>query len=107
MAWVRSPFLRNSLIAVFAIAGTGAWLSLDNFAQTHGFLINRTPPLPNWAYFFERGKRVERGEIEFFMPPSNSLGRAHFGAVRPAFGRIAAGMQGHHIHQRGPDGILL
>src|SRR3546814_18102374 len=47
MAWVRSPFLRNSLIAVFAIAGTGAWLSLDNFAQTHGFLINRTPSLPN------------------------------------------------------------
>src|SRR3546814_17600656 len=106
MAWVRSPFLRNSLIAVFAIAGTGAWLSLDNFAQTHGFLINRTPSLPNWAYFFERGKRVERGEIAFFMPPSNSLVRAHFGAEPPAFGKIAYGMLGDTISHRRSDVIL-
>src|SRR3546814_11759024 len=65
MAWVRSPFWRNSLIAIVAVAGTGAWLSLDNFAQTHGFLINRPPSLPNWAYLSERGQRLERGEIVF------------------------------------------
>ena len=94
MSWVRSPFLRNSLIAIAAVAGTVGWMSLDNFAQTHGFLINRTPSLPNWAYFFERGKRVERGEIAFFMPPSNSLVRAHFGAEPPAFGKIVYGMPG-------------
>src|SRR3546814_4423045 len=106
MAVVRSPCLRSSLIAVSAIAGTRAWLSLDDFAQTHGFLITRTPSVPNWAYFSGRGKRGERGEIAFFMPPSNSLVRAHFGAEPPAFGKIAYGMPGDNISHRGSDVIL-
>src|SRR3546814_18064798 len=97
MAWVRSPFWRNSLIAIVAVAGTGAWLSFDNFAQTHGFLINRTPSLPHWGYFFERGKRLERGEIAFFIPPSHPLVHPNFGAGPPASGKIVYGMLGANI----------
>lgn len=106
MVSVRSPFLRNSLIAIAAITATSAWLSLDNFAQTHGFFINRSPSLPNWAYFFERGRSVKRGEIAFFAPPSNSLVHAHFGTEPPVFGKIVYGMPGDRISHRGSDVVV-
>src|SRR3546814_3518448 len=70
MGRIRSPMLRNSLFAVGLVAGTSAWLSLDAYAQSHGFFINRSPSLPNWAYYFERGKAVKRGEVAFFAPRS-------------------------------------
>src|SRR3546814_11558250 len=94
MGRIRSPMLRNSLFAVGLVAGTSAWLSLDAYAQSHGFFINRSPSLPSWAYYFERGKAVKRGEVAFFAPPSNALVHAHFGAEQPVFGTIVYGLPG-------------
>src|SRR3546814_18313125 len=65
----------------------------------------RTDTLFPYTTLF-RSKRVERGEIAFVMPPSNSLVRAHFGAEPPAFGKIAYGMPGDKISHRGSDVIL-
>lgn len=106
MRHIRSPFLRNSLIAVALVAGTSGWLSLDSYAQSHGFFINRSPSLPNWAYYFERGKAVKRGEVAFFAPPSNPLVHAHFGAEPPVFGKIVYGLPGDTVSHRGADVVV-
>lgn len=106
MGRIRSPLLRNSLIAVGLVAATSAWLSLDTYAQRHGFFINRSPSLPNWAYYFERGKAVKRGEVAFFAPPSNALVHAHFGAEPPVFGKIVYGLPGDIVSHRGADVIV-
>ncbi len=106
MVGLRSPFLRNTVIAIGMIAATNAWLSLDSYAQRHGFVINRSPSLPNWAYYFERGKSVKRGEVAFFAPPSNKLVHSHFGAEPPVFGKIVYGMPGDTVEHRGSDVIV-
>ena len=103
MGRIRSPILRNSLIAVALVAGTSGWVWLDSYARSHGFFINRSPSLPNWAYYFERGKAVKRGEVAFFAPPSNPLVHAHFGAEPPVFGKIVYGLPGDTVSHRGAD----
>lgn len=106
MRALRSPFLRNTVIAIGLVAATSAWLSLDSYAQRHGFFINRSPSLPNWAYYFEREKSVKRGEVAFFAPPSNPLVHAHFGAEPPVFGKIVYGMPGDIVSHRGSDVVV-
>ena len=106
MGGIRSPILRNSLIAVALVAGTSGWVSLDSYAQSHGFFINRSPSLPNWAYYFERGKAVKRGEVAFFAPPSNPLVHAHFGTEPPVFGKIVYGLPGDTVLHRGADVVV-
>ena len=103
---LRSPFLRNTVIAIGIVAATSAWLSLDSYAQRHGFFINRSPSLPNWAYYFERGKMAKRGEVAFFAPPSNKLVHSHFGAEPPVFGKIVYGMPGDTVVHRGADVVV-
>jgi conjugal transfer pilin signal peptidase TrbI len=103
---LRSPFFRNSVIAIGMVAATSGWLSLDSYMQRHGFFINRSPSLPNWAYYFERGKAVKRGEIAFFTPPSNALVHAHFGAEPSVFGKIVYGMPGDTVAHRGSDVVV-
>src|SRR3546814_9376942 len=83
-----------------------AWLSLDAYAQSHGFFIHRSPSLPNWAYYFERGKAVKRGEVAFFAPPSNALVHAQFGAAPPVFGKLVYGLPGAIVPHRGADAVV-
>src|SRR3546814_5572299 len=43
---------------------------------------------------------------DLFIPPSNPLVHAHFGAEPPAFGKIVYGMPGDKILHRGSDVIV-
>src|SRR3546814_12262012 len=103
---MRATHLVNSVVALGVGAGSSAWLSLGAYAQSHGFFINRSPSLPNWAYYFERGKAVKRGEVAFFAPPSNALVHAHFGAEPPVFGKIVYGLTGDIVTHRGADVVV-
>lgn len=95
------------------IAGAGLvaalvlWRGVDDFARAHLFLINRSPSLPNWAYFVERGALPARGQIAFFLPPRNALVEAHFGKRPSPFGKIALGLAGDTIEHRGDDVVLI
>ncbi|GAO52881.1 S26 family signal peptidase [Novosphingobium sp. MD-1] len=95
------------------IAGAGLvaalvlWRGVDDFARAHLFLINRSPSLPNWAYFVERGALPARGQVAFFLPPRNALVEAHFGKRPSPFGKIALGMPGDVIEHRGDDVVLI
>lgn len=95
------------------IAGAGLigalvlWRGVDDFARAHLFLINRSPSLPNWAYFVERGALPARGQVAFFLPPRNALVEAHFGKRPSPFGKIALGMPGDTIEHHGQDVVLI
>lgn len=89
------------LLAVGLVATVALWQGLDNFAHSHGFLINRTPSLPNWAFWVERGALPVRGEIAFFAPPRSPLVLRHFGKDAAGFGKIAYGVGGDLVERHG------
>lgn len=83
---------------VAAVAGVQA---IDAFARGHMLLVNRSPSLPNWGYFIERGAKPSVGDVAFFVPPRNQLVTRHFGAEPTAFGKIVYAAAGDVIEHRG------
>lgn len=91
---------RTWTFALGAVALLAAVQGLDAFAKGHMLLVNRTPSLPNWAYFIERGATPERGQVAFFVAPRNELVRSHFGASPAPFGKLVYGMPGDLVEHR-------
>lgn len=67
--------------------------SIQEWRDSHAFLINATTSLPNWAFVLETKRLPARGEYVFFAPPKSGLIRRHFGPS-PMFGKIAYGVGG-------------
>ncbi len=92
---------RVRLVAAWLFIAALAWSRLDRWAQDHAFLINTTASLPDWAFFVDRERTPERGDLIFFVPPASALLRAHFGARPIPFGKIAYGVAGDSVTRRG------
>ena len=91
---------RTWTFALGAVALLSAVQGLDAFAKGHMLLVNRSPSLPNWAFFIERGAAPERGQVAFFVPPENELVRRHFGETPAPFGKLVYGMPGDLVEHR-------
>lgn len=91
---------RTWIFALGVVASLAAVQGLDAFAKGHMLLVNRTPSLPNWAYFIERGAVPKRGQVAFFRAPRNELVRRHFGASPAPFGKLVYGMPGDLVEHR-------
>lgn len=89
------------LVVLGALAALGAVQAIDAFARRHLVLINRSPSLPNWAYFVERGAKPEVGRVAFFVPPKNAVVAKHFGTEPAVFGKIVYAVGGDVIEHRG------
>lgn len=94
------------LVVFGALAAVASVQAIDAFARRHLLLINRSPSLPNWAYFVERGASPMIGDVAFFVPPRNALVQKHFGSQPSAFGKIVYAVGGDVIEHRG-DLVLV
>ena len=92
---------RTWTFALGAVALVAAVQGLDTFAKGHMLLVNRSPSLPNWAYFIEKGASPRRGEVAFFVAPRNELVLSHFGASPVPFGKLVYGLPGDLVEHRG------
>ena len=53
---------KGKLFAIAALFGIGtAVTSLQQWSETHAFMINATDSLPNWAFLVESGRFPDRG----------------------------------------------
>nr|WP_257558528.1 S26 family signal peptidase [Sphingobium sp. CFD-2] len=75
--------------------------ALEQWRNSHVLLINLTQSLPNWAFAIERGRMPARGDYIFFMPPSGTLLRRHFGEKAQPFGKLVLGMPGDVVAHQG------
>lgn len=91
---------RTWTFALVAVVCVAAVQGLDAYAKGHMFLVNRSPSLPNWAFFIERGAVLERGRIAFFTAPRNELVRKHFGETPALFGKRVLGLPGDIVVHR-------
>lgn len=99
------PFrFRKRLWAILGIVGvaTVAGQALTDWQEKHGFLINATDSLPNWAFVIHKTALPKRGEYVFFLPPANPLVIRHFGSKPQMFGKVVYGMPGDTVEHRGP-----
>jgi len=85
-----------------AVLGTVAISSITDWRDAHGFLINTTDSLPNWAFVIERGRIPVRGDYVVFDPPRVPLVIRHFGPKPRMFGKIVYGVPGDVVTQTGP-----
>jgi len=93
-------------VVIGALAALASVQAIDAFARRHLVLINRSPSLPNWAYFVERGATPVIGDVAFFVPPKNALVAKHFGSAPAAFGKVVYAAGGDVIEHRG-DQVLV
>ena len=74
--------------------------SLAGWQREHGFVINVSDSLPNWAFWIDRTRTPERGDYIFFRLEPTPLMRAHFGDRPLLFGKqveIAVARQRHDL----------
>ena len=77
--------------SAYGLAALAAW------RDTHGLLVNASASLPNWAFFLDRSKAPQLGDIIFFQPPASPLLVRHFGPAPRPFGKIVLGVAGDRV----------
>ena len=88
------------VLAAAALAALGC-SALSSWAENHLFVINASASLPNWAFWVDRSGRSERGSHVAFLPRSNSVVTAHFGAKPPMFVKLVYGVAGDRVSRKG------
>lgn len=88
-----------------AIGGIGLVLvagsALAEWRDEHAILINTTQSLPEWAFFIDKGRMPQRGDLVVFAPPDTPLIRAHFGRSPAPFAKRVLGMPGDMVLHHG------
>ena len=94
---------RKRFYAMLAVAGLiyVAASSVADWRDSHTFLINTSPSLPNWAFILDTAHPPVRGALIFFDPPPSALVRAHFGMHPAAFGKRVYGVAGDVVSRVG------
>lgn len=82
-------------------AGVLCWASINDWSHRHGFMINATESLPNWAFFIEKGVMPKRGQYIFFRAPQTPLIKSHFGEHSQPFGKLVYGVAGDLVTRTG------
>ena len=95
-------------IAAIGLLGVmcSAYLALEEWSETHAFMINASESLPNWAFFVESGRFPERGDYVVFHPGHDPLTEKYFGKKPEPFAKIAYGVPGDSIIRSG-DVVLV
>lgn len=88
-------------IAALIVLGFGVWQGIRHWQQTHAFLINVSPSLPNWAFLLETKQPPARGSLIFFRPPVSPVLFNNFGAKPHLFGKHVYGMPGDVVTHQG------
>lgn len=77
------------------------WAGLSHWKETHGFLINTTDSLPNWAFLLDRTVPPEKGALIFFRVPPSNVVDVHFGKGEHLFGKLVLGVPGDVVSRDG------
>ena len=101
----RGPALMRRMrlygIGALLVLSLGVWQSLHHWQQTHAFLINVSPSLPNWAFLLETRQPPGRGSLIFFRPPLSPVLVNNFGAKPQLFGKHVYGVPGDVVSHEG------
>lgn len=100
-ARVAARRMRLYGVVALLVLGFGLWQSLHRWQQSHAFLINVSPSLPNWAFVLETKQPPGRGALIFFKPPVSDVLVNNFGAKPQLFGKHVYGMPGDVVTHRG------
>jgi conjugal transfer pilin signal peptidase TrbI len=95
------PRTRFWKMLALAFAGTIVLSSINDWREAHGFSINTTDSLPNWAFVIERGRLPVLGDYVVFDPPRVPLVIRHFGPKPQLFGKIVYGVAGDVVTHDG------
>lgn len=82
-------------VLILTLSSIAAW------QRQHGFVINVTDSLPNWAFWIDRTRPPVRGDYVFFRVPATPLITAHFGERPRLFGKRIYGMPGDVVTLEG------
>ena len=98
---------KGKLLAIAALFGVGtAVTSLQQWSETHAFMINATDSLPNWAFLVESGRFPDRGDYVIFHPGHDPVTQKYFGEEPGAFAKIAFGLPGDFVTREGRDVLI-
>lgn len=92
---------RIYLTAFVGIVLFSLWSGLRVWSEEHGFLINTTDSLPNWAFVLDTKKAPHLGALVFFRAPPSDLLRVHFGEGEHLFGKKVFGVGGDVVSRKG------
>jgi|TARA_R110000772_G_scaffold205498_2_gene315830 conjugal transfer pilin signal peptidase TrbI len=77
-----------------------------DFRQSHAFLLNASPSLPNWAFWLDKHAPIKRGGLIFFIPRPSNILTAQFGSKPQLFGKYVLGMPGDIVTHKGKDVLI-
>ena len=98
---------KGKLLAIAALFGIGtAVTSLQQWSETHAFMINATDSLPNWAFLVESGRFPDHGDYVIFHPGYDPVTQKYFGEEPGAFAKIAFGLPGDVVTRKGRDVLV-
>lgn len=94
---------RRRLYSAYAVLGCLAlgYGALADWQRSHGFAVNMTQSLPNWAFWIDQDRAPVRGDYVFFHVPATPLITAHFGERPRLFGKRIYGMPGDVVTREG------
>lgn len=98
--------LKRPLILTGLVALPFAWAPLAGFSESHAFLINTSPSLPNWAFWLDKAAPIGAGSLIFFEPPASPLLERHFGKGSHMFGKRVLGLPGDTVSHQGADVLI-
>lgn len=96
---VRRSRVYAGLILLFG--GVALYQGISAWKASHGFLINVSPSLPNWAFVLETKAPPARGSLIFFRPPTSQILLNNFGAKPQLFGKHVYGIAGDVVTREG------
>ncbi|RKF17706.1 type VI secretion protein [Altericroceibacterium spongiae] len=103
LARTRLSFRKKMLsLGVIAVLGFTVH-SISRWSETHGFLINATESLPNWAFFIQSGVFPTRGDYVIFDPGDDPIVTEYFGEHPSLFAKITYGVAGDLVERRGNE----
>ena len=76
------------------------WSALRSWRDSHGFLINTTQSLPNWAFILDTKTAPSKHSLIFFRPPSSAIMEVHFGKGEHLFGKRVFGVPGDVVTRK-------
>lgn len=88
-------------VLALAVGAYLIWASLTAWKETHGFLINTTDSLPNWAFLLDRTVAPAKGALIFFRVPPSHVVDVHFGKGEHLFGKLVLGVPGDVVSRDG------
>lgn len=104
----RAPLsVRKRILAACALVVlSSAYVGLKSWRDAHGFFINTTESLPNWAFFVDGARMPVRGDYVLFDPPRDPMVLELFGDPPVPFVKRAVGVAGDVVTRVGDKNFV-